>query len=173
MRERFEDKEGKRRLVEVFASQELALQDRDLARSLADIAEVNECEEKRELYAEGDPGKNCLYFIISGAFDLLGNGDYVRTVRAGQAVGEFPILNPSVNYSATIRARERSVVALVSEGRFLSVANEHPEIWKNMAKMLAKRSRACWVMNHRPARAADRMSAMVTSPYYNPKPALS
>jgi hypothetical protein len=60
MIERFEGKEGKRRLVEIFANQELVLHHSQLAQRLAEIAELTEYKKEQELYFQGEPGKNQL-----------------------------------------------------------------------------------------------------------------
>jgi predicted nucleotide-binding protein len=139
MIERFKGKEGRLRLVDAIANQELVLQNRALAQRLAEAAKLNEYERDQELYVQGDPGKNSLYFVVCGAMDLLVNGRLAASIGAGQAVGEFPILDPALGYTVTIRAKETSVVARVSEGHFRSIADECGEVWKNMAKMLMKR----------------------------------
>lgn len=141
MRERFEGKDGKRRLVEVLVEQELVQHNDNIARKLADLALVEEFQKRKQLYVQGEPGKNFLFFILSGSFDLSIGEKRTAILEAGQAVGEFPIVDPSLTYTVTVFAREQSVVARVSEEQFLSIAREYPEIWKNMAKMLVTRLR--------------------------------
>jgi hypothetical protein len=142
MIERFEGKEGKRRLVEIFANQELVLHHSQLAQRLAEIAELTEYKKEQELYFQGEPGKNQLYFILSGKFEILAQGNHLAFKSAGEAVGEFPIVDPSLSYTVTIHALEDCVVAHVSEEQFLSTAHDYPEIWKNMSKMLVSRLRS-------------------------------
>lgn len=139
MKERYEGREGKARLVAAFADQELVLQKRTLARRLADVAILREYDTGGELYVQGEPGKNNLYFLISGSMELSVKGRPAATIQAKQAFGEFPILDPGLCYTVTIRAKEPSVVAEVSERRFGSIAKRHRKIWKNMARMLMKR----------------------------------
>jgi predicted nucleotide-binding protein len=139
MLDRFKGQEGRRRIVEVFANQELVLQNLDLAQKLADASKLKEFNEQQELYIAGQPGNNKLYFIVSGSFDLLIKGVSVAVMKPGQALGEFPIVDPSLTYTVTIRAREPSVVAIIPESQILSIAEQFPVIWKNMAKMLIAR----------------------------------
>jgi predicted nucleotide-binding protein len=139
MRERFKGSEGRQRLVEVLANQELVLHDRALAQRLGEVAKVEAYEQGREIYIEGEPGKNHLYFVIAGAMDLLVKGKSAAIISAGQAFGEFPILDPGLPYTVTIRAREQSAIARVSEAAFRAIAQEYPDVWKNMAKMLMRR----------------------------------
>jgi CRP/FNR family transcriptional regulator, cyclic AMP receptor protein len=142
MRERFEGKDdGKRRRQEVFAQQEIVQHNDTIARKLNDLAQVDELQKGQQLYIQGEPGKNSLFFILSGSFDLSVQEKHISILKPGQAVGEFPILEPSLPYTVNVVAREQSVVARVSEEQFLSIATEYPEIWKNMARMLVNRLR--------------------------------
>ena len=142
MLERYKGREGQRRLVELFANQELVLQNRALAKRFAEVAKLKQCKEQEDLYIEGHPANNKLYFILSGTFDLLVKGTVVRQVKSGEVVGEFPVLDPSLRYTVTIRAREPSVVGTVLESQFLASAEQFPDVWRNMAKMELKRLHA-------------------------------
>ena len=141
MLERFEGKNGKRRLVEVLAEQELVQHNDIISRKLADITKVEDFQKGKQLYVQGEPGKNFLFFVLRGSIELSVQNKRVAILEPGQAVGEFPIVDPSLNYTVTVVAREQSVVARVSEEQFLSIARDYPEIWKNMAKMLVTRLR--------------------------------
>ena len=96
MLQRFKGQEGRRRLVEVLATQELVLQNRVIAQQLAEVAKLKAYQEGQEVYIEGQPGNNKLYFILSGTVDLLIKESCVRVIECGQAVGEFPIIDPSL-----------------------------------------------------------------------------
>ena len=132
MLERFEGKNGKRRLVEVLAEQELVQHNDIIARKLADITKVEDFQKGKQLYVQGEPGKNFLFFVLRGSIELSVQNKRVAILEPGQAVGEFPIVDPSLNYTVTVVAREQSVVARVSEEQFLSIARDYPEIWKNL-----------------------------------------
>lgn len=137
---RFSGEDGKRKLVELFAQQEL-VHNNTIAVKLADIADTQNFQKNDQLYVRGQPGKNFLYFVLSGSFDLSVEDKHVAILKSGQAVGEFPIVNPELlNYTVTVRALEQSEVALVTEEQFIKIAKDYPEeIWKNMAKMLVTR----------------------------------
>ncbi|SRR5882762_3615981 len=141
MLERFEGKDGKRRLAEVFAEQALVQHNDTVARKLAEAAKIEDVQKGKQLYVQGEPGKNSLFFVLGGSLELSVEGKRVAILEPGQAVGEFPIVDPSLNYAVTVFAREQSVVARVSEEQFLSIARDHPEIWRSMAKMLVTRLR--------------------------------
>jgi CRP-like cAMP-binding protein len=129
------------RLVEALADQELVRHDMAIAREFADHASLQELQKGKQLYLLGEPGKNVLYFILSGSVGLLNLDKQVTTLKPGQCIGEFPILDSSLSYTVTAEAREQSVVASLPEGKFLSIAASHPEIWKNTARMLVTRLR--------------------------------
>lgn len=152
---RFEGKDGKRRLVEVFAEQELVHHNDTIANKLADISEIKELQEGEQLYFRDKPGKKALFFILYGSLDLSDRGKPITIMETGQAVGEFPIVDPSVNYTVTAVAREQSVVAEVSEEQFHSIAKDYPEIWRNMAKMLVKRLRKNNELRQGPSSTAE------------------
>ncbi len=141
MRERFEGIGGKRRLVEVFAEQELVQHNDAIACKLADLAEVEEFPKGKQIYIKGESGKNSLFFVLGGSFDLSNQERCIAILTPGQAVGEFPIVDPSLTYDVTVLAREQSLIARVSEEQFIKIMRDYPEIWKNMAKMLVTRLR--------------------------------
>ncbi len=138
MKEQYQ-RNNKRRLVEVLAEQELVKNNMAIAQELADEASLEEVQKGKQLYVQDEPGNNVLYFILNGSIDLSIQDQHVATRKSGQCVGEFPILHPSLNYTVTAVAREQSVVASMSKGKFLSIASKHSEIWQNMARMLVTR----------------------------------
>jgi CRP-like cAMP-binding protein len=142
MLERFQGIEGTRRLTETLADQRLVQHNDAIARRLADIVELQVLPESKQLYLLGEPGNNVLFLVLSGSVDLSIKDQRLATLESGQFVGEFPILNPSLDYTVSVVARERSTVGKVSEQQFLSLASDYPEVWKNMAKELATRLRA-------------------------------
>jgi CRP/FNR family transcriptional regulator, cyclic AMP receptor protein len=88
MIEQFEGQEGKRKLVELMANQELVGQNYTIAQELAKVAKLGEYKKGQDVFIEG-PSSHKLYFILSGAFDVLVKGGSIREVREGEAVGEF------------------------------------------------------------------------------------
>lgn len=139
MRERFDDEEGREKLAEVLGDQELVLHDRALARHLSEVASIEEYDIAHEIYIQGQSGKNHLYMVIAGAVDLLVKGKAVAHIVSGEAFGEFPLLDGKLPYTVTVRTRERTVIARISQSQFRTTAMSFPDIWKNMAKMLMKR----------------------------------
>jgi predicted nucleotide-binding protein len=137
--ERFTGPDGVRRLAEVFGDQELVRSETTLAERFASTATVAALKRRGSLYLQGHAGNNSLYFLLSGSLDLLANGVHIRTLRPGEMVGEFPIVDPALPYAVTIRAAEDSIVAAVPESEVLRIAQEHPDVWRNMARLLVHR----------------------------------
>ena len=138
MTERFEGADGKRKLIKILSDQALVQHNEAIACKLAELVSVEEVPETKQIYVRGEPG-NVLFLILSGRIDLSVQGEPIAALEPGQFVGEFPILNSSLDYTVSVVARQKSVIASLSESQFLSLASDHPEIWRNMAKELANR----------------------------------
>ena len=162
MLERFAGTDGKRRLIKVLADQKLVQHNEAIARKLADLVKVEEFPETKQLYVRGEPGKNVLFLVLSGRIDLFVEDKPVRTLEAGQFVGEFPILNSSLDYTVSVVASEKCVVASLSEPQLLSLVSDHPEIWRNMAKELAIRLRIASI-TRQPAAAAKALTELTVA----------
>jgi len=134
----FETPFDKASLAKALAGQELVQHDHAIASKFAEIARVDPIPEGGQLYRQGDVRK-VLFFILDGSVDLSVDGKHVATLGSGQCVGEFPIIDPSLQYTVTAVASEEGWVASVSEEQFRSVASKYPVLWENMAKMLVTR----------------------------------
>jgi CRP-like cAMP-binding protein len=129
------------RLEKAFANQELASGDKMIAKELAERSNVEELKKGKNLYFEKEPGMNSLFFALSGSIRLSARRKHIYDVKPNEVLGEFPILVTEQDYTVSPRALDTSVVARVSEDQFRSIAKAHPELWENMARMLAKRLR--------------------------------
>ena len=132
------------RLLENFLEQELVARDRVVAEKLVELTkdQIIELSKNGQLYTTGDTRGLNLYFILSGSVELQNDeGEKIATLQAGQAVGEFPIIEARMpSYTVTVVAREPSLMARLSKEQFDWIANKHPEvIWKNMATQLVSR----------------------------------
>jgi predicted nucleotide-binding protein len=139
MIERYRGREGKRLLHEVLLDQQLVRRHPGIATGLCEQAELMEFREGEDLYVEAAPGKSHLYFVISGSVQVIAKGRAVCELGAGNAFGEFPILDPSLAYTVTIRAVTPAVVARVTDRAFAALAGSFPDVWKNMACSLMRR----------------------------------
>jgi len=142
--ERFEGKEGRRLLLEAMTVQQLVARKRPLARALVDRVSLSELAPDDVLIEEG-AADNDLYFVLTGRVAVLVGGREVGTREAGQHVGEVALLDPTVPRSATVVAREPTVVAKITERDFATVAASAPAVWRALAAglggILAQRNR--------------------------------
>jgi CRP-like cAMP-binding protein len=163
--ERFEGKEGRRLLMEAMSSQQLVARRRSLARALVERVSLAELQTGDVLIQEG-ASDNDLYFLLTGRVAVLVGGREVGTREAGQHVGEVALLDPTAPRSATVVAREPTVVAKISERDFAAVAASEPAVWRSLAAglsgILAQRNRraaAPATLRPQPARNATRLNA--------------
>jgi hypothetical protein len=127
MLERFEGSDGKRRLIEVLTAAPLVKQDRVLAEKLADLGQLLQFKSGEPIIKQ-EEFDNDVYFIIAGELDVTVNGRHVATRKAGDAVGEMVIAEPSKPRSATLKAIGDVLVLKVTEPDFNSLAEEHTHL---------------------------------------------
>jgi len=94
-----------------------------------------------ELYGENDLTENCLYFVFQGMCRGLKNNNTVALLPPKECFGEFPILDNSVPYHVSAEAYGDSCFGKISELDLEALADKHPKIWFNIARMLAERLR--------------------------------
>jgi CRP/FNR family transcriptional regulator, cyclic AMP receptor protein len=140
MIKRFQDTDGRRRLIETLLKCSLIKNDKALAEKLADLGELAAIESGEILITQG-ADDNDIYFILSGEIDVSINGRHVAIRKAPDEVGEMAILNPSEPRSATLTAITNVVVLRVSEPDFTQLADEHLHIWKSVAFIVSSRLR--------------------------------
>jgi predicted nucleotide-binding protein len=138
MIERFEGENGRARLEEVLAQQKLVAVDPALAGAIADVAVLHEVEAGHTIIVQGASDDD-VFLILSGAFDIVVNGHAVARRRPGDHVGEMAAIEPSQTRSATVVAAERSVVARLTRDGFVDLATRFPNVWRVVAKELARR----------------------------------
>ena len=138
MKERFEGIEGKRRLLAAIQSQKICLGDQSIAAAFVDSVEVLEIKSGDSIINE-NAHDNDVYFILAGTFAILIKGHEIRTRTVNDCVGEMSAIDPSLIRSATVMAKETSIVAKVSEPDFIKIADEHPKLWRFVSQELAKR----------------------------------
>jgi CRP-like cAMP-binding protein len=142
---RFDGPEGKAKLAVALARQHLFRNIPDIVQRLADVANAMEYPAGCTIYEEGETAAEInLYCVISGAMDVVIEGRVAGEVTEDEAFGEFPVVNPGLPYTVTVRARMRSLVALIPYAPFTSVAKEYPEVWKNMIDTLTRRLRSTY-----------------------------
>jgi CRP-like cAMP-binding protein len=146
--ERFEGKRGSRLLLEAMKGQQLVAGKEPLARALAERVTLAELAPRAVLIEEGG-SDNDLYFVLAGRVTVLVGGIEIGTRDAGQHVGEVALLDPKAPRSATVVAREPTVVAKITERDFTAVASSAPAVWRALAAGLGS------ILSERNRRVAD------------------
>lgn len=141
MKDRFVgDDEAKRRLISALESQRIVNGSNDCAKELAEVVEVIECS-TAELVIEQGATDNMIYLVLAGAVEVLVNGRLVAERKAGYDVGAMAVIDVSAKRSATVIAKEDSVLGKVSEEDFARIANKYPHVWRQIGIDLASRLR--------------------------------
>lgn len=106
--------------------------------------EVAEKSNVREFFSgetliEQNGHDNSIYFILSGSVEIFVNGYPVALRGAGNHVGEMAAIEPAHRRSATVIAKEDTIVAELSEHDFTDIATRYPEIYRFIARELSRR----------------------------------
>lgn len=140
MKRRFEGTAGQRRLVAALQSCSLVEHNKALASRLAEVGQLVSFEAGDVIMSQGAED-NDVYFILVGQAEVTVNGRHVAVREARATIGEMAILNPTEPRSATVTARSEIVALKVSEPDFHQVAQEHPQVWRVVAQVVAERLR--------------------------------
>lgn len=131
-------KDNPANLLEAVTAQRLVKGDVDLAKKLVSGMDLLAVEPQTALITQGGADDD-LYFILAGRFDIIVNGRTVAQRVAGEHVGEMSAAVSSLRRSATVQAKELSVVGKIPSALLDKVAKQHPGVWKQIAKSLAER----------------------------------
>jgi CRP/FNR family transcriptional regulator, cyclic AMP receptor protein len=137
---RFRGHGGLDRLAEALADQFVVYGDRTIAVHIAKKAEVRAFPVGSTLMEQGDE-ETSIAFLLAGTVEILVNGHPIAARHAGNHVGEMALLDPLSRRSATVRATELTVAAVVSEYDFSNIAQQHPHLWRRLALSLGERLR--------------------------------
>ena len=140
IKQRFEGPENKQRLIEVLLRQTLVLGDRSLATEFINHGKLAEQTAGDILMSQGGLDDD-LCFVIVGSFDLIINGQMQAIRSAGTHVGEMVGADPTRTRSATLRARETSLVLRVPQEALARIASADPSIWHRVSLTLMERLR--------------------------------
>lgn len=140
MIERFQGDEGAARLREALLQQQAVEHTEAVADALVAVTTLAEYKPGEDVIVEGasDTG---VHFIVAGEVEVLVKGQHVAARAAGTHVGEMAFIDPQAPRSATIRAKQTTVTAVVTEAALLKIANEHPRVWRALARELGARLR--------------------------------
>lgn len=140
MSDRFSGANRKQRLQDALADQEIVAGNFEIARDLAESAEIIELNRGQQLFARHQTRSPVMYFIISGCVKLSVEDRIIATLKAKQSLGEFPILDFSfATHQVSAEAVEPTTVAVVPGERFSVIAEQFPLLWKAIARSLAVR----------------------------------
>lgn len=138
MLERYQGEDGERLRIEAALDSKLAKGNRTLAEEIAREAQVRAFKKGETLIEQGGED-NQVYILISGACDVIVNGKVVNHRGPGDHIGEMAAIQPSQARSATILATEPVLAFELSEPLFAKLASAHVDIYKTIAKELARR----------------------------------
>jgi CRP/FNR family transcriptional regulator, cyclic AMP receptor protein len=138
MIERFQGSSGSQSLLEALRSQKIVAGNEDLAKRIAEVGSLLEVDSGTSVIEQGAEDTD-VYFVISGAFDIVVNGRKVNRRFANDHVGEMAAIQPTQRRSATVTATEKSVLCKVTEPQLTEIAKQFPDVWRFIAKELARR----------------------------------
>jgi CRP/FNR family transcriptional regulator, cyclic AMP receptor protein len=138
MIERFQGDGGRQNLIDALRTQKLVAGNDALSGKIASQAILIELNTGTTLIEQGAED-NDVYLILSGAFDILVNGRKVARRFANDHIGEMAAIQPTQRRSATATSTEKSVLCKLTEPQFSELGRQFPEIWRLIAKELARR----------------------------------
>jgi len=136
--ERFKGDAGQRLLVEALQAQKIVAGNLDLAKELVGLVQLMHIKAGDTIIHQ-DAYDNDLYFIIAGRFRIIIKGRVTGHRGINDHVGEMAAIEPTQARSATIVADEDSVICRLSEPQLADLGKRYPDIWRNLAKELARR----------------------------------
>lgn len=116
-------------LFEHCSKKELAL--------IGAVADELDLPAGKVLMREGERGRE-FFVIISGEVDVRRKGRKLRTLGAGDFVGEMALLSKEPR-SATVTAMTELDVLVITDGNFLALLDRTPELWLKISRALADR----------------------------------
>jgi CRP/FNR family cyclic AMP-dependent transcriptional regulator len=138
MIDRFAGESGRRILLETLREQKTVSGNADLAEQIASTGKLINVKAGETIITQGDDD-NDVYFIVAGSFDIFVNGRAVAGRFPNDHVGEMAAIQHTQRRSATVVAREESVVVKLTEPRLAELGERYPQIWRCFAKELARR----------------------------------
>ena len=138
MLNRFQGPNQRRLTVEGLRNQIVIGNDLGLAETVFDKTEVVGFGAGSPIIEESATD-NDLYFILSGVVSIRVRGREIAIRNPGQHIGEMAVLDPAALRSADAVAESEVVVARIAATSFIELADEHPRLWRNIARQLSER----------------------------------
>lgn len=138
MLHRFEGDAGRRLRVESLVTQKMVGGNRALAEQLADMVRLRPLA-AGEMLIEQNGTDNDVFMVLAGAVQIVVNGRTVGHRGPNDHVGEMAAIEPTQKRTASVIALEECVVAAISEPQLAELGNTYPELYRCLAKELARR----------------------------------
>jgi predicted nucleotide-binding protein len=138
--DRFQGDDGKRAVLLALREQQIVRDDERLAEEIAQHVTLRLLQPGENLI-EQHGADNEMFFVLSGSFSIIVNSREVAIREGGVHVGEMALIDPTAKRSASVVAKEESVVAGIGEATFSKLAQDHPELWRRLALELGDRLR--------------------------------
>jgi len=135
---RFEGEAGRRLRIEALTNQKMVAGNKALAEELADRVQLLTFMTNDVLIEQGG-SDNHVYMILSGSVNIEVNGRVVALRGPNDSIGEMAAVEPIQKRSATVIAKEETVVAKLTEPELSEIGARYPEIYKFIAKELSRR----------------------------------
>jgi predicted nucleotide-binding protein len=140
MIDRFKGDEGKRRLIDALLSQKAVHRTPEMADDLAGVVALEEYK-NGDVIIRQDGEDTDMFFLLTGKVDIIVNERPIAEREAGEHVGEMAMIDPQARRSASVVARDTTVVARITEPQFTGIAAKHPTLWRYLALVLGSRLR--------------------------------
>lgn len=138
MIERFQGPDRRSLLIDSLMSHKVVAGDRSLAEEIAAKGELLEVN-KEETFIEQDSDTNDIFLIVAGSCDVIVNARNIAVRGPGDHVGEMAAIQPTQRRSATVTAKETSVLLKLDERTVSDLGHKFPSIYKAFAQELARR----------------------------------
>lgn len=135
----FQNGFGRGHLIDALQTQAL-IRDEEMAIEIAKQVKVEKVRAGTTLIRQGGSDTD-LFFILSGEFSIVIDGQVVAQKKSGEQVGEMAVVDPIRCRFASVIADSDSVVARITEANFSAVADRYPRLWRRIAMELANRLR--------------------------------
>lgn len=138
MKKRFVGKARRPELLQALKHQIIVAKDHAIAEALADAGKVIEVAAGKAFITQNDAEQK-VFLILMGNVAININGAQVATRTANEHVGEMVVIDPTLPRSATAVALDQVVALAVDGAKFKAVCKKFPQIWENIARVLARR----------------------------------
>lgn len=140
MIERFIGEQNRKKRIEAIKNQLIVRNNEELAVRLCDVVELSEVEPGATIITQ-DGDEDDLFLIFSGRVSVQVHGREVAVPKAGEHVGEMAVIDTSAKRSASVFALEQTVLGKISEPVFSELAEQFPDLWRQLAVQLGNRLR--------------------------------